>query len=447
MVLSSVDKPNISALLRSDLEVTTAGLKRFFMKSMWVGKSNRYAHDVVNRLKADHPLNPERKRNLAQYISASAVLHASDGWGYLGRSISCLMTGDAHRALHLAYYAELRAGISLLASAGIGIFNNRHFIVSGPNTTAQLQTKDGTHQIAWAALEFWSQQQSSGALFAKIVRPEGQTLDEWFQPYGGSGALAPQARQWFMQWGMDLNLGAKDRDARNESSYRPDGIPSSWTISPSAVLDFVRDLWGALEPGTPSSFEQIDRHILRLALEQHFRGTDGSQPSAANPAFLGMVQNIVAAGNLSAVGEQRWRDFLLRVSVPKDPMIFVHSALKPGKSATDHFAVISRAVLLLRIATGSAHDLLHQSGFNADALSFWWRSIGEARGLWAPATPPAALADLWADIRDVLTDMEDLGAGGPLAPTSMSGLAETVGDRYRVLCSHERVGLWGLCPV
>jgi hypothetical protein len=113
-------------------------------------------------------------------------------------------------------------------------------IVSGVNTTRPLKSDNGTHQVAWDALEYWSDQPSSGMLFSALIRPDGRALDEWFQPLGGSATLALQAQAWFMQWGMDLRLGLSDRAARNESSYRPDGIPNSWIISPPAVLEFVQ---------------------------------------------------------------------------------------------------------------------------------------------------------------------------------------------------------------
>jgi hypothetical protein len=446
MALARADQAPISALSREDIEITLSGLKRYLKCSMWIGKTNRYAKNVVKRLKSDHPLAAARRRNLAQYIAASVALHANDGWGYLGRSISCLMTGDAHRALHLAYYAELRAGMSLLASAGIGIFQNEHFIVSGPNTAARLHSRSSTHQVAWAALEFWSQQPASGALFARLVRPEGRTLDDWFQPHGGSATLAPQARLWFLQWGMDLSYVMQDRDARNDSSYRPDGIPTSWTVSPSEALNFVHDLWAALEPSSSSTFDIIDRAILRLALDRHFRGRTNSLPAADNPAFVEFVERTIKAQGFSGNVEKRWSEFLLRKTLPSDPTIFICSALKPGHSATDHFAVISRAVLLLRIATGSANDLLQQAGVDAVALAFWWKIVGEARGLWNPVSPPTTLTDLWADIDDALSEIARIQNSNPPALQSVNGIASSVGEWLSVLCSHERVGLWAICP-
>lgn len=444
--LHALDRAAIAALLRSQMELTTAGLKPFLKRSLWVGKTNYYAHDVVARLKAALPTSVVQKRNLAQYIAASVALHSNDGWSYLGRSVACLLAGDTHRALHLAYYAELRAAMSLLASAGIGVFNSQHFVVAAANTTAKLRAGHGTHVVTWLALEEWSQQPASGALFAQLIRPEGRTLEEWFHAQGGASTLAPQAKAWFMQWGMDLAMATNDRDARNESSYRPDGVPTTWEPKAKEGLEFVRDMWSALEPSATSSFEQIDRHILRLAMERYYAGLSGKVASSADPAFVTLVEATISAQSLANAAEVRLRKFLLRQSAADDPLIFQHSAIHAGSPQTDAFAVMSRAVLLLRVATGSAHDLLYQAGFDASALSFWWQKLGEARGLWKPGSPPAALSDLWADIEDSLREIEEVEGGNPVVLESVNGIAYGALGQLSVLGSHERVGLWGLCP-
>jgi hypothetical protein len=444
-VLGAADQATITALSRSHVEMTTAGLKPFLKREIWVGKTNHYAKDVVERLKKA-PTTAVKRRNLAQYIAASVSLHANDGWGYLGRAVSCLLAGDTHRALHLAYYAELRAAMSLLASAGIGIFNTRHFAIPAVNSTSKLNVGSGTHVTTWLALEHWAQQPASGALFASLVRPEGRSLDSWFQPQGGASSLAPQARGWFMQWGMDLGFASKDRDARNESSYRPDGIPMTWDAPVKDGLEFVRDTWIALEPSATSSFEQIDRHILRLALERYFHGFTGKIATATDPAFVTLVNNTVSAQSLTTATSTRLTQFLLRQAAPTDPLIFRYSTVAPGTPLTDALAVLSRAVLLLRIATGSAQDLLQQAGFSADALSFWWKKVGETRGLWPAGSPPTALSDLWADVKASLDELADVDATDPTALESINSIAFGMEGRLNVLSSHERVGLWGLCP-
>ncbi len=446
VALHALDKAAINALMRSQMELTTKGLKPFLKRSTWIGKSNYYAQDVVARLKKALPATAQRKRNLAQYIAASVALHSNDGWSYLGRSVACLLAGDTHRALHLAYYAELRAAMSLLASAGIGIFNSQHFVVPTANTTSKLRFGQGTHVMAWLALEEWSQLPSSGALFAQLIRPEGRTLDEWFHAQGGAGTLAPQAKAWFMQWGMDLGLATKDREARNESSYRPDGVPTTWEMNAKDGFEFVRDMWSTLEPSATSSFEQIDRHILRLAIERYHLGLTGNEATAADPAYVALVEATVSAQSLATSAEVRLKMFLLRQSAADDPLIFRYSGMRPGTPQSDAFAVMSRAVLLLRVATGSANGLLHQAGFDATKLSFWWQKLGEARGLWKPGTPPTALTDLWADIEDGLREAAEIESDDPASFETMNAIAYGAFGRVNVLASHERVGLWGLCP-
>jgi hypothetical protein len=115
--------------------------------------------------------------------------------------------------------------MSLLATEGIGVFNNKHFVVDGANHVSQLPKESRTHEFAWDALNHWAQSSTSGALFADVMRPYGRPLEEWLAPIGGGAAVLPQAQAWFQQWGMDLSLIGEDRESRNARSYRPSGLP------------------------------------------------------------------------------------------------------------------------------------------------------------------------------------------------------------------------------
>lgn len=444
--LAPAAKLAIKGLNLPAVEMTMAGLKPFLQRSIWIGTTNYYGKDVVNRLERSAPTTAEHKRHLAQYIAASVALHANDGWSYLGRAVSCMLAGDKHRSLHLAYYAELRAAMSLLASNGLGVFNYKHFYISGTNTTTKFGATNGTHILTWLALQEWSRCPASGVLFSALVRPEGLSLDDWFSGQGGATVLAPQAKDWFLQWGMDLSLATKDREARNESSYRPDGVPTTWELSSREGLDFVRDMWSALEPGAGSSFEQIDRYILRLAVERHHFSVTSRVAGRGDAAFVTLVNSVVDAQSLAKATEDRLKDFLLRRTAPTDPDIFRFSAMKPGNPQTDAFAVMARAVLLLRVATGAAHTMLDRAGFDASVLEFWWQKLGETRGLWTPGEPPDQLADLWADVEQSLRDVADVEAATPDVLDSFYAISEELPGRLSMLASHERVALWGLCP-
>jgi hypothetical protein len=125
--VSSSDRLTIQSINRSDVEETFSGLERFIKQRTWIGRANRYSRDTIRRIKSDIGIGGVRSpRQLSQYVAASTVLHCADGWSYLGKAISCLLRGDPHRCRHLAYYAELRAALSLLASEGVGIFQDRH---------------------------------------------------------------------------------------------------------------------------------------------------------------------------------------------------------------------------------------------------------------------------------------------------------------------------------
>lgn len=438
--LSAADKAAVRGVRRSDVELAVSGLRPHLVTSRWLRTNNRYKSDIVKRLKADLPLNAARQQDLADYIAASSILHANDGWSYLGCALSALLQGDAHRALHLAYYAELRAALSLLASDGVGVFNFNHFVLKGGGRTAKLEHGRGTHAAAWDILEFWSGELSSGTLFAKLVRPEARTLDEWFRPHGGGATIAPQAQSWFQMWGMDLSLAHEDQNARNESSYAPDGVGSSWGTSAAEGLEFVSSLWASLKPSPASSFAELDRYILRRSLEGLFKGRNGRAASANDLDYRRLVAATVQSQGFTGTPAKLWEDFLTRRAQPHDPAIFSESAKAIGQTSDDAFSIISRAVLLLRVATGSARDLLQQSGLTAVDLEFWVQDIGTSRGLWDPTDPAPDLRDLWADVDAALGDIRD-GA----SPQSVKGLLLDYGATLPVLTSYERVGLWSLC--
>jgi hypothetical protein len=436
------DKGVIAGLSRAEVENTTNALRKFMSRSRWLGVKNRYRIDLIDRLASDIPLAPDHSRNLAQYIAASSTLHCLDAWSYLGRALASMLRGDTHRAIHLAYYAELRAALCLLATEGLGIFDKQHFVIDHANSTRKLSYGQGTHVAAWTALEYWSGLPRSGALFAQLVRPEGITLEEWFHPHGGTATLAAQAKSWFMQWGMDLNLAAEDREARNESSYQPDGIPAVWLADSGSTVDFVADLWRLLEPGAGSTFEQIDRQILRIALGTHFTSRFGGLAARSNPTFRAFIDDTLAAQSLS--GSDYLREFLLRSTACEDAPLFQYSAMRPAQQTLDIFAIVSRAVLLLRVATGSVSEQLQNAGVNKASLEFWWESIGATRGLWS-GDSPNELTDLWKDIEDALADIDADKALKPDVFDTVFDVCSSATVDFGSLCSPERVGLWAIC--
>jgi len=356
-----------------------------------------------------------------------------------------LLKGDPHRAIHLAYYAELRAASSLLATEGIGVFNKYHFALTARNVATELNTRHRTHRFLWECLDHWATRPSSGQLFARMVRPYGITLEDWFVSVGGASALAPQAKAWFIQWGIDLQNFPDDRHARNLSSYQPDGIPDAWYVDGRDSLEFSRDMWAVLEPSTLSRFENIDLSILRIALETLFTSRTGSKANKDPAQFKKFVEPIVKSQGLSQSTEGQLLRFLLRGASPHDPLIFSRSQQAAPTGRVEVQAVISRAALLLRVASGSTTMLLKDAGYDAATIAFWAEGLGRGRGLWEGNAPGDPL-DLWADISSLLADLESFQQKYPADQQTFFRMGAELGQVLMGLGGCERVAIWSMTP-
>jgi hypothetical protein len=445
MALQARDQRIINRLTRRSVEETLAGLRPVLSASRWATVGNRYSSDTVSKLETEISAGrvPNR-RDLAQYIAASCLLHSADGWSYLGKALMALLRGDPHRARHLAYYAELRASTSLLAAEGIGVFDKFHFALTSRNTAMKLHSNRGTHRFSWECLEYWAGRPSSGALFARMIRPYGIPLEDWFSSVGGTPAVAPQAEAWFRQWGVDLRSFPDDRDARNVSSYQPDGIPNAWYIDGREALEFAHDLWDSMEPSPLSRFETIDRNILRVGLERLFAARTGRQASASQADFRKFAEQIVRSQNILPAAEEQWLRFITRSSAPHDVLILSRSQRSATDAGVGAQAVISRAALLLRVASGSATMLLQASGFNAGSIEFWSSGLGKGRGLWeGDAVSPM---DLWADVVPLLQDVDRFQQRYSPDEQSFFRMGSELGHVIMGLGSFERVAIWSMTP-
>jgi hypothetical protein len=438
----------IKKISRNNIETTLSKLDPFIVQSRWLAKSNRYSINTVGRIAFDTKNGRViSAKPMAQYISASAVLHCADGWSYLGRAINCLLKGDPHRVVHLAYYAELRAALSLLACEGIGVFSKSHFVIDGPESARKLPAQQQTHVAAWSYLRYWSTLRRSGDTFSNVIAPGGIPLSDWFQPIGGVDAVVrPKARQWFSQWSMDLALFSDDRDARNESSYRPDGIPMPWYVSPVDALLLATGLWEACEPSTASLFDGIDRHILRMTVESSFSATNGVTAAQDPTRFAALVDSIVDPLALDAATSANWKHFLNRGVVPDDPPLFFHSSQNPLDRTVGHAAILARAMLLLRLATGSTLRLIRSAGISAEKLGFWWSQLGINRGLWDGAKDHSELLDLWDDITALFEDIRIFRDTTPVADQTFQMISARLPQVVAGLGGCERVAIWSLTP-
>jgi hypothetical protein len=447
MPLTAVQKSRLSDASSSAVVGSARRLVPHLSDDRWLGKRNRYRALTIDAIEADDKAHTVRDRQLAEYIASSAPLHCCDAWSYFGRAIGCHLHGDPNAALHLAYYAELRAAMSLLGTQGIGIFSNRHFVIKQDGAVVRLCTNKRTHVATWEVLEAWANLPRAAELLGKVLRPGGRPMSEWVSAIPGGVSWQPLATDWLVTMGLDLRLLSKDREARNEASYRPMYLRQCASLPSMDAASVAEEMWHLLEPAPPLSFGQLDRHLLRLTLEAAVKSTQDTgflgDPLKFSPLVQGMV-NACVESDLRHL----WTGFLERSTVSgeaDDPRTI--TLARKVREVTDpdhHVAVMARALLLLRVASGATRQLLMDSGIGFERLGFWWHPYGVGRGLWDVPPMASELTNGWADFQAALEDLRGWLDRGVTSDTSYRNLLADVPQTMTTLTNMELVGLWSL---
>ena len=444
---------------RNAVEDVFPFLTTYFPQKRWLGKENHYLEDCIERIQADISASPAklnqatntgRNFHIAQYVAASVPLHCLDGWTLLGEALSCNALGDTNGAKHFGYYAELRAVMALLGAEGIGIFGKYHFTlaeVAGrvkPSVSyidtgvAPNRGAFGTHKGVRKGLEEWSQSSASGDLLAEIIRPEGLTLKQWFEEFTRSYThpWINIGQQWLNQWGYDFTVLENDKLAREDASYRPFFNNKNNRPDLQAGIRLLEDIWNQSESGGSNHSFGVDIYLLRRSLHS-YKITAGINSVDFRK---NLKRTITQLGFIGAKNKALY-DFLKKVPSPKnDPMVLTE-ADKEEKITNHryHLQLLSRATLLLRIATGASNRLMQKSGVSKTHIEFWWKTIGESRGLWdASAADP--LVDMWTDVQDALTKIKTSAS-----PSSYAQWRINFPDVILALSGCERIGLSRIC--
>lgn len=406
----------------------------------WLGSGNYYKSNTIDKLETETVLKlVRRKRQIEEYIAASVIIHNTDAWNYLSSSIESLLNGDISNAIHLAYYAELRSSMSLMAFEGIGIFNNKH-IWFDSTTAPNLKNGPGTHKAVTDSMNEWSKLTTKKDVLFKLIRVNNNNLGDWLRESGvsaRSGYASAVVNRWLKKWSIDLHL-EQDRYLRNEMSYRPHFETTA--INARLVITKLTQIWDVLEPTAANRFPLLDKYLLRFSLEEIYKSATGRQPSGV--LFENFVTNIF--GRLGEDPTLILFDFLLRRVEPNDHLIF-EEALKDSSDINinrdDPFPIICRALLLLRLSTGAAQHLISESSLDPNSLRFWWEQIALQHGSIQVIPSGIDAIDLYTDIRESIDEINNLPIG------SMNSIKEAftnVPEQLFYIKQFQRTAIWGI---
>ena len=440
--LSSDDEATLEQASSSVVPNLFADLAEHVRSGLWLDPANPFRRNPTVEIGSGVDLSDVTRREyLAQYVAASAPLHLFDGWRYAGLALYALLYGANDNAKHLAYYAELRAGMSLLATQGIGLFDRVHVVVDSNGSAIHMPAERGTHQAVWLYLQYWAGQRAATDLVGDLLQLNASSIVEWFSHLPRLGSWIPVGTDLLLAVGLDLELMTSDQRDRNEVSYRPSGFGGIQQPSTIPDLEFAMSLIQTLEPelGT-RPFGKLDQYLCRRILSTaHSNATvpdDDDEPLQLEAAFDELVVSIDQQGYLN--------DFLTRSGDDaSDPPIIEHALQNEPHDHPDYpYHILSRSVLLLRLSTGAVKQLLSHSGLPLGHLDTWLNDIGETHGLWATSPNSGEeFADLWLDFKDALNVLKGWsGSEGTSRHSLFSQCASEVVD----VTGMTRFGLMGI---
>lgn len=430
--LSDQTQCEIAQASRDAVKNEFSKLDIHFATGKWINSNNTLSLDTVNVIKNNNFTNDE----MAEYIAASTITHLHDAWVFFGRSINALMCGDTVSARHMAYYSELRSAMSILATEGIGIFNNVHYYIDSNANCHKLTQTKGTHDMLWAVIEHWSTLDKARDLLLNCIKPQGEILENWLVNSGVT-ALNHLTSDIYQYIGIDLKNLAKDHNIRNRLSYRPSLIHVNNNINIIDNCQFVNKLWEKLEPG----FNNLDISLLKRVIDL----LDNKSIIDKDQSYIERLLNNISIS-------QEHKNELIAYFISSNTDEIISKAMNTNSSVdnavsdqNNHFDILSRSLILLRIATGANQKLMRDASIELDDLSFWWQDIFYNKNFFEETNTSlesSVIQDLWSDINDIA--MKDTIEVISNHSENLHTLKEELSYAMVLFGETERAMLWGL---
>ncbi|HWY10355.1 MAG TPA: hypothetical protein VN026_03465 [Bacteroidia bacterium] len=406
---------NLNLASSISIKTAIANLKSDFNTNLcWVNPSNNYIDDTIDKINAQLGSSSLVDQDAIDYIASSVFIHSSNSWSYLSMAIHSLLEGDYGAAIHNAYYAELRAIMSFLATQGIGVFDKGNLIVDSTGkvhkATCPNYAESRTHNFAKTALDQWLSDTANASALIDIIKVEDKSINDWITATGFDASTylpGMLAKGWINTWSLDMSIMSKDTNLRNVVSYRPQNFNLNFSPIHDGILErisFIEEMWKLCNPN--SLFETT---LWRLSLEYVYKNlfsyssiSELDRKKDLEPLFVALGKN--PSSNVSS----NLIDFLERGREPIDNAIFSKASFNSipiQETNIEPFGILSRACLMTNFATRSAQNLLSQTRTIKSDIQFWLDNLGIKSGFWELGSEPSLFSDLWLDVELELYDI------------------------------------------
>jgi len=310
------------------------------------------------------PIDPTKQ------LAAEQVVHLMDGWRYGASAIAALLRNSPNEAIHFAYYAELRAAMSLYSGSGIRLEQGDNYYVDNTGTKfPQHASKNEerqlhTHTIAWDLWNKW------------ITRPDAQNLvldGIRLAPSVSLREVAPvlalfNTSRTIGTWGYDLvSQPRADRSERNKASYKARYASEALTKMEEQDLNVVLTLCRILLPAQSGLTNSL---AFDTALIQYLAMTtiESKVPDNEADREIRVAEEQVKFINQLSSATGQHKGFINELFKIVDPAIFEVFKLAAEKTS-EPLNVLCRAIFMLRLATLSVEKSTNNA--SVSAVSDW----------------------------------------------------------------------------
>jgi len=306
-------------------------------------------------------------------LAAEQVFHMIEGWRYASAATTAFLNNSQHTALHFAYYAELRAALSLLSWSGIRVKRNSNYYMTDKGVKTPVP-QSPTHTAVWGLWQSWVTRSDAQALFNDNIRlTTGVSLSHVL-----TALQYIRPTQTLKGWGCDLAKIKDDHLARNISSYEAFWMKAPLSKMKQEDLELVLSLWKLLLPEEAGLvFDgSLISHFVKQALPGMLSQIDALKP-AAGLTSIAEAMEIISLEISTNTGLDQ--DHIARRldTTQYDTIPFELASAKD----TEPKNVMCRAFFLLRLAMLATKSSISLNANKpaSDWLSNWF----EHAGLWA----------------------------------------------------------------
>lgn len=188
--------------------------------------------------------NSDPIESSSQQLAADQIVHLIQGWVNFSTALSSLLFKANAQAIHMAYYAELRAALSLFSYSGIAVKNGKGFYLDLDGNRQNLPINN-THQDVWELWKQWTQEKFATDLLLDGIKFSPDITLRSLKDQIPNVSISPNV---ITSWGYDLlQNGSEDKNLRNRASYGTSLICSQDIKKISSVkCKFFFDVWDSI---------------------------------------------------------------------------------------------------------------------------------------------------------------------------------------------------------